>query len=176
MSYPTETLNKNVTVFSQNYLPISRINIRRAIVLLVTGKAEPLTGLAGDYREVRSVNFILQVPAHIRLKTMSRERVWKVPPVNRREVLKRDKYQCQYCGSGEKLTLDHVIPRAKGGKHSWDNVVTACEKCNGFKGDRTPIQAGMVLKKLPQPPTHPGLVFAEEFWRHQSELGADYQC
>jgi 5-methylcytosine-specific restriction endonuclease McrA len=174
VNYPTETLNRTITVFSQNYLPISRINIRRAIILLVTGKAEALTSLTQEYWEVRSVNLILEVPTHIRLKDKSKERVWKVPPVNRREVLKRDKYQCQYCGTGDKLTLDHVIPKSKGGKHTWDNVVTACAKCNCFKGDRTPVQAGMVLKKLPTPPLHPSLVFAEQFWRHQNELGVEH--
>ena len=55
----------------------------------------------------------------------SRDRIWKVPPVNRREVLRRDQQTCQYCGSKKDLTLDHVIPRSKGGQHTWDNVVTA---------------------------------------------------
>jgi 5-methylcytosine-specific restriction endonuclease McrA len=82
-------------------------------------------------------------------------------------VLRRDKYACQYCGNTKKLTLDHVMPRSKGGKHSWDNVVIACEPCNSRKGDRTPIQAGMVLRTKPKAPIHPAVTFAEQFWREQ---------
>jgi 5-methylcytosine-specific restriction endonuclease McrA len=163
----TEILNQSVVVFSKNYLPISRISIRRAICLLVKGKAEPMEVVTGAMFEVRSPNLILQVPAHIRLKINNAERVWKVPPVNRREVLRRDKHQCQYCGSIKQLTLDHVIPRSKGGKHSWDNVVIACEPCNSRKGDRTPLEASMVLRTMPKAPIHPAIAFAEQFWRKQ---------
>lgn len=167
VSSKLEILNQSIVVFSQNYLPISRVNIRRAICLLITGKAEPLESATGIMFEVRSPNQILAVPAHIRLKINSAERIWKMPPVNRREVLRRDKHQCQYCGSVKQLTLDHVIPRSKGGKHSWDNVVIACEPCNSRKGDRTPQQAGMVLKTAPKAPMHPAIAFAEQFWREQ---------
>lgn len=166
--YPSDPLTQSVVVFSQNYLPISRVNIRRAVILLVTGKAEPLDSLSQTYWEIRSASLILHVPAHIRLKIQGIERVWKAPPVNRREVLRRDKYQCQYCGSRKKLTLDHVIPRSRGGKHTWDNVVIACETCNGRKSNRTPSEAGMYLKTFPKAPSHPALAFAEQFWRNQS--------
>lgn len=160
----TETLTQSVVVFSQNYLPISRVNIRRAIVLLVTDKAEPLDFISGASWEIRSATTIFQVPHHIRLKIKGIERVWKVPPVNRREVLRRDRYQCQYCDSKKQLTIDHIIPRSKGGKHTWDNVVIACESCNSRKGDRTPQQAGMLLKTKPTAPIHPAVAFAEQFW------------
>lgn len=80
------------------------------------------------------------------------ERHWKVPPVKRREVLRRDNHTYQYCGSIRHLTLDHVIPRSKGGQHSWDNVVTACDSCNSMKGDRLPHEVGMVLKTKPKAP------------------------
>ena len=79
--------------------------------------------------------------------------------------MKRDKSTCQYCGSTKHLTLDHVIPTSKGGKSSWDNVVTACEKCNNRKSDRTPQQAGMTLKTIPKVPKHPMVAFADQFWR-----------
>ncbi len=162
----TETLRQSVVVFSKNYLPISRVNIRRAIVLLVTGKAEPVDFIKGEIWEVRSPTLILQVPAHIRLHN-STERVWKVPPVNSREILRRDLHQCQYCGSRKHLTIDHIIPRSKGGKHTWKNVVIACASCNSRKGDRTPRQAGMSLKTEPRAPAHPTVAFAEQFWRSQ---------
>lgn len=167
VSSATEILSQSVVVFSKNYLPISRINIRRAICLLVTDKAEPMDLATGAIWEVRSPNLIMQVPTHIRLKMTSSERIWKVPPVNRREVLRRDKHQCQYCGSTKHLTLDHVIPRSKGGKHLWDNVVIACESCNSRKSDRTPQEAKMVLKTMPKAPIHPAIAFAEQFWREQ---------
>jgi 5-methylcytosine-specific restriction endonuclease McrA len=162
----TPVLRQSVVVFSKNYLPVSRVNIRRAIALLVTGKAEPLN-FSGNGYNVHSPSIVLFVPEHIRLTITDAERVWKLPPVNRREVLRRDKYACQYCGNTKKLTLDHVMPRSKGGKHSWDNVVIACEPCNSRKGDRTPIQAGMVLRTKPKAPIHPAVTFAEQFWREQ---------
>jgi 5-methylcytosine-specific restriction endonuclease McrA len=87
--------------------------------------------------------------------------------VNRREVFKRDHHQCQYCDSTHRLTLDHVIPLSKGGSHSWDNVVTACEPCNQRKGDRTPEQSGLTLRSKPKAPIHPTVAFAEHFWRDQ---------
>ena len=166
MTSATEVLKQSVVVFSKNYLPVSRVNIKRAIALLVTGKAEPLDFSGKAYR-VHSPSVVLLVPEQIRLTLTDAERVWKVPPVNRREVLRRDKHTCQYCGSTKQLTLDHVIPRSKGGKHTWDNVVIACEQCNSRKGDRTPSQAGMILRTTPRAPMHPAVAFAEQFWREQ---------
>ncbi|MEC4852994.1 MAG: HNH endonuclease, partial [Jaaginema sp. PMC 1079.18] len=104
-----QTLNQSVVVFSKNYLPMSRVNIKRAIVLLTTGKAEPVQGFSDLGWQVRSPQIVLYVPAHIRLTAHKLERIWKIPPVNRREVLRRDQNTCQYCGSQQKLTLDHVI-------------------------------------------------------------------
>ena len=168
MTSVTNVLGQSVVVFSRNYLPVSRINIKRAITLLVAGKAEPLDFMSDTGISIRSANAVVQVPEHIRLTFTNSERVWKVPPVNRREVLRRDKYTCQYCGSMKHLTLDHVMPRTKGGKHSWDNVVIACVKCNSKKGDRTPKEAGMSLRTLPKAPVHPAVTFAEQFWREQA--------
>lgn len=166
MTSATEVLRQSVVVFSKNYLPVSRVNIKRAIALLVTGKAEPLDFSEKGYY-VHSPSVVLLVPEQIRLTKTDTERVWRVPPVNRREVLRRDKHTCQYCGSTKQLTLDHVIPRSKGGKHTWDNVVIACESCNSRKGDRTPSQAGMILRTTPKAPMHPAVAFAEQFWREQ---------
>lgn len=160
-------LQNSVVVFSRNYLPLTRINIKRAIVLLVTGQAESLHFGTSKQWEVRSPSIILQVSEHIRLTTANPQRHWQVPPVNRREVLKRDKHTCQYCGSSKRLTLDHVIPHCQGGQHRWDNVVTACERCNQIKGDRLPHEAGMILKNQPKAPIHPAVIFAEQFWNAQ---------
>jgi 5-methylcytosine-specific restriction endonuclease McrA len=160
-------LQNSVVVFSKNYLPLARINIKRAIVLLVTGQAESVNFGTTKLWEVRSPSVVLQVPEHIRLTVGNPERHWKVPPVNRREVLRRDNHTCQYCGSTKHLTLDHVIPRSKGGQHTWDNVVTACERCNSTKSDRLLHEAGMVLKTKLKAPIHPAVAFAEQFWNAQ---------
>jgi 5-methylcytosine-specific restriction endonuclease McrA len=170
MTVVTDVLRQSVVVFSQNYLPMSRVNIKRAIVLLVTGKAEPLDFSIGNGWLVRSPSTSIHVPEQIRLTFGNRERLWKVPPVNRREVLRRDAHSCQYCGSNRHLTLDHVMPRSKGGLHTWDNVVTACERCNSRKGSRTPIEAGMSLRTKPKAPIHPTVAFAELFW-HEYQIG-----
>ena len=175
MTGATQVLDRSVVVFSRNYLPISRVNIRRAIALLILGKAEALD-LANEIWFVKSPNFVIAVPQHIRLTITSTERIWKVPPVNRREVLKRDNHRCQYCGSNKRLTLDHVIPVSKGGEHKWNNVVTACESCNQYKRDsasapgnglRTPHEAGMPLSTKPKAPMYP-IAFAENFWHSES--------
>lgn len=163
----TQVLEQSVVVFSKNYLPVSQVNVKRAIALLVAGKAEPLEFARETKWLVHSPSLILCVPAHIRLTIISAERVWKVPPVNRREVLRRDHHACQYCGSRKHLTLDHVIPVSKGGQHTWDNVVTACSRCNQRKSDRTPLEAGMPLCSKPKAPVHPAVIFAEKFWREQ---------
>jgi 5-methylcytosine-specific restriction endonuclease McrA len=161
-----QVLEQSVVVFSQNYLPLCRVNIKRAIVLLVTNKAEPLNLSREGGWKIHSPSLILDVPKHIRLKITSSERTWKVPPVNRREVLRRDHHSCQYCGSKKCLTLDHVIPRSQGGPHTWNNVVIACERCNSYKGNRTPFEAGMQLRTKPKAPVHPAILFAEQFWNN----------
>ncbi|MEM6447857.1 MAG: HNH endonuclease [Cyanobacteria bacterium J06642_2] len=162
-------LNCSIVVFSKNYLPLSRINIRKAINLLVLGKAEPLVLEIGDTKSwwVRSPSLHLQVTEYIRLLDVAPERLWKVPAVNRRSVLKRDSYTCQYCGRTSRLTIDHVIPRSRGGVHSWENVVAACEPCNNRKSNRTPEEAGMPLAYPPKAPIHPAVAFAQRFWERQ---------
>jgi 5-methylcytosine-specific restriction endonuclease McrA len=163
-------LQNQVVVFSRNYLPLARINLKRAIVLLVTGQAESLH-YGGQQWEIRSPSIVLQIPEHIRLTSGKSERHWKVPPVSRREVLRRDSHRCQYCGNTKHLTLDHVIPRSKGGQHSWDNVVTACATCNSLKGDRLLNEIKMALRSKLKAPMHPAIAFAEQFWQEQVELG-----
>lgn len=162
-------LQNQVVVFSKNYLPLARVNIKRAIVLLITGQAELLEFSSAQSWEVRSSSLVLQISEHIRLTTSNPERHWKVPAVSRREVFRRDHHTCQYCGSTKHLTLDHVIPRSKGGTHTWDNVVTACQKCNSTKSDRLLHDTGMSLKTKLKAPMHPAIVFAEQFWKEQAD-------
>lgn len=158
-------LHNSVVVFSTNYLPMARINIKRAVTLLVSGRAEPLDIEDNLVWKLRSPSVTIEVPHHIRLKITTTERLWKVPSVTRRELLRRDGYRCQYCGSAKHLTIDHVIPRSKGGTHTWDNVAIACETCNHRKGDKFLHETGMVLKTKPKAPMHPAVAFAEQFWQ-----------
>ena len=163
-------LNNSVVVFSTNYLPMARINIRRAIVLLIMGRAEPLD--LQDTKLVwtlRSPSVTIEVPHHIRLKTTTAERLWKLPSVSRRELLRRDGHRCQYCGSAKQLTIDHVIPRSRGGTHTWDNVAIACETCNHKKGDKYLYETAMTLKTKPKAPMHPTVAFAEQFWQSRGD-------
>lgn len=164
-----QVLQNSVVVFSKNYMPLARINLRRAVVLIVTGQAESLEFSSTQQWEVRSPSIVLQVSEHIRLIDSNPERYWKVPPVSRREVLRRDNQACQYCGSNKRLTLDHVIPRSKGGQHTWNNVVAACARCNCRKGDRLPHEANMIPRQKPKAPVHPAISFSDQFWKTQSE-------
>lgn len=166
---PPQILENTVVVFSKNYMPLARIKLKRAVVLIVTGQAEPLEFSSTQQWEVRSPSIVLQVSEHIRLIDSNPERYWKVPPVSRHEVLRRDNHTCQYCGSGKHLTLDHVIPRSKGGQHTWNNVVAACVRCNSRKGDRLPQEANMIPRQKPNAPVHPAIAFSEQFWKSQSE-------
>jgi 5-methylcytosine-specific restriction endonuclease McrA len=157
-----------IILFSQNYLPMARINLKRAAVLLVTERAEPLNFSEASHRQswrMRSPSRVLDIPEHIRLTVGGSDRIWKTPPVNRREVLRRDRHSCQYCGSQKQLTLDHVVPRSQGGPHTWENIVTACAPCNAQKGARTPVQARMPLQRQPKAPMNPVVAFAEQFWK-----------
>lgn len=171
MASASQVLEQSVVVFSRNYLPTSQVNVKRAIALLMAGKAEALDlGNEAGFL-VRSPSLVIAVPAYIRLTLTSTERIWKIPPVNRREVLRRDNHSCQYCGSNRRLTLDHVMPLSRGGQHTWNNVVTACERCNQRKSDRTPQEAGMPLYTKPKAPMHPTVAFAEKFWRSSLSPG-----
>mgnify|MGYP001793998320 CR=1 FL=1 len=162
-----QILQQQIVVFSCSYLPLARVNIKRAITLLVAGHAEPLELDNHPGWVVRSPSVVLQVPMHIRLTRSDPKRQWKLPPVSRREVFRRDNHTCQYCGSKKRLTLDHVLPRSKGGLHTWENVTTACAPCNSRKGDRLLRDTGMTLRSIPKAPVHPAISFAEQFWKEQ---------
>lgn len=128
----------------------------------------------GDVTEwVRSVNFSIRVPRIIRLNFYD-----KIPKLalrfNRRNLFARDKNICQYCGANKplnKLSFDHVMPRSRGGKTTWENVVCCCLNCNGRKGDRLPAEAGMQLIRRPEKPRQNPLMSARlnnpkyEVWR-----------
>lgn len=142
-----DVTESSVLVLNQNYDPLNVCNGRRAFVLLHRGKAEVLEHGVGV---VRTATRSYPLPSVIRLAYLIR-RPRPQPRLSRREVFLRDRYTCQYCGKETReLTLDHVIPRHKGGKHVWENLVSACKVCNHKKANRTPAEANMTLVRPPK--------------------------
>ena len=138
-----------VLVLNQNYEPLAVCTTRRALRLVLSDKAEVLE-LSG--RVMRSATISVPCPSVIRLQYLVRRPRVRVQ-LTRREVFARDNYTCQYCGLRTRdLTLDHVVPRSKGGSHTWENLVSACRDCNHRKGQRTPEQARMRLIRPPREP------------------------
>ena len=147
--YALTLISSRVLVLNQNYQPLNICDVRRAVALLGKGKAETVQ-YGADY--IHSVSRMFERPEVIRLVYMVRKPLHR-RKLSRREVFSRDDQTCQYCGTrGSQMTLDHVIPRCKGGMHVWDNVVTACQRCNHRKAGRTPKEAGMALRAMPREP------------------------
>ena len=135
-----------VLVLNASYEPLNITSWRRATVLLIKGKAERL-----EYNG-KFLYSDFPLPTVIRLRHYVRVPYMEVP-LTRRNILHRDGHTCQYCGyTGDKLTLDHVIPRSRGGGDTWENIVAACVCCNVKKGSRTPQEARMPLRHLPRQP------------------------
>lgn len=137
-----------VLVLNASMEPLSVVPTRRAVVLTLTGKAEVVQA---DGRVLRSASLVLRAPSVVRLHRYVRVPRTARAGLSRRAVLLRDGGRCQYCG-GAAEDIDHVLPRSRGGRHSWDNVVAACRRCNARKQDRTPGEAGLTLARAPQPP------------------------
>jgi 5-methylcytosine-specific restriction endonuclease McrA len=139
-----------VLVLNATYEPINVCTVRRAVVLLLKEKAEVIEH--ADW-QLHSASTSLQRPVVIRLVTYVRiPRDTHRRKITRRAVFARDEWTCQYCGSRSNLTVDHVIPKSKGGASSWDNIVASCAPCNRRKGDALPRQVGMKLHRQPRTP------------------------
>ena len=137
----------HVLVLNASYEPLNITTWRRAMVMLLKGKAE---GLEHDSR--RPIRDDVLLPTVIRLRQFVRV-PYRQMPLTRRNVFQRDGHRCQYCGcADERLSIDHVIPRSRGGGDVWENVTTACLPCNVRKGNRTPREAGMPLARQPHRP------------------------
>jgi len=141
-----------VLVLNASYEPINVCTVRRAAVLVLKQRAEVL-----EHSEwaLHAENLTMPRPMVIRLVTYVRiPRDAHSRKITRRAIFARDSWTCQYCGSERgNLTIDHVIPRSKGGSSSWDNIVTCCAPCNRRKGDRLPRQANMHPRHAPRPPS-----------------------
>jgi 5-methylcytosine-specific restriction endonuclease McrA len=136
MVNPTIQPNTSVLVLNSSYEPINITNWKRAIVLLLKEKAQVLS-----HRVIRLLNYVKiplsKIVSHRPSKAM---------------IYKRDNNSCQYCGSTRHLTIDHIIPKSKGGSEEWTNLVVACSKCNTKKGDKLLSQTDMKLIKQPKAP------------------------
>lgn len=135
-------------VLNATFEPLCVVSIRRAVVLVLKQKAEVVHEDGGA---LHSERLSLPIPSVIRLKYFVRVPLRARASLSRRAVFVRDHFQCQYCGAAAE-NVDHVIPRSRGGTHTWDNVVAACRACNTRKENRLPPEVGLKLRTKPGPP------------------------
>lgn len=136
-------------VLNATYEPLGVVPHRRAVVLVLSGKA---VSVQDSTTVVRSVQLELAAPAVVRLARYVRIPHRAQVPLTRRAVFARDGGRCVYCGATA-TSIDHVVPRSRGGTHTWDNVVSACQRCNHLKGDRSVAELGWRLRITPAAPT-----------------------
>jgi 5-methylcytosine-specific restriction endonuclease McrA len=149
-------------VLNAGFEPLAVVSFRRALVLVLAGKASVL---AADDHPVVSGSLSLERPSVILLTRYVRVPFGRSVPVSRRGVLRRDRHLCAYCGTTAG-TVDHVLPRSRGGKDSWENLVACCVRCNNLKGSRTPQEMGWTLRSLPVAPHGAGWVVRGTERRH----------
>lgn len=157
----------SVLVLNASYEPLNIVSVKRAIVLLLNEKAELLEAAEAT---LRSEHLEFQVPLVIRLVNYVRIPGRLSIPLTRRTVMIRDQYTCQYCGAQpgkHALTLDHVVPRARGGRTSWENIVVACGPCNQRKGNRLPPEANLRLLREPFRPRYLAVALLGETNGHE---------
>ncbi len=156
-------------VLSAAYEPMERIGWQRAMTLFVSGRVEVVESYAE--RVVRTIDHVFQLPAVVRFHSARRQQPRRLIRFSRENVWLRDRGRCQYCAEPvplARITFDHVVPRCRGGRTAWDNVVMACRPCNQRKADRTPEEAGMRLSLAPVRPRslprwrHPDLAWRED--------------
>lgn len=142
-------INAAVLVLNQNYEPLNVCDIRRAFRLLGALKAELLEN---NHQVIHTPTLEIRAPSVIRLQYHVKRPQPRVR-LSRREVFTRDRHVCQYCGkAGRDLTIDHVTPKHRGGRHEWENLVAACRSCNHRKGGKTLAEARMRLLREPRAP------------------------
>lgn len=145
--FPT-ALVLNADFLPLSYTPLELWSWQDTIKAVAERKAVPVSFYEGIY--IRSPSIEMQLPSVIMLTKYVR-RCQKVA-LTRYNIIVRDEFQCQYCGSHRELTYDHLVPRCRGGQTSWDNIVIACSPCNGAKGEKSLKDSGLKLKRLPYEP------------------------
>lgn len=144
---------ENCIVLNADYTYINTVNWKKAIKLIINGKAEAL-----KYSEKVLTNFektiVMKIPIVMKLLKLVRTIYKTKVPFSKKNVLIRDGFRCAYCGSkSRRLTIDHVTPVSRGGKSTFENCVASCKQCNSKKGNKTASEAHMYLKKRPSAPT-----------------------
>lgn len=139
---------EHALVLNATYQPITVVPAKRAVVLVYKEKADMVETNGAKYR---SEVLDMEAPSVIRLRHYVQVPFRSIP-LTRRGVFARDEWTCQYCGA-EAENLDHVVPKAKKGPHSWTNIVASCKRCNDKKGDKSLKESGMTLKRKPQVPS-----------------------
>ena len=135
-------------VLNATYEPIGVVSARRAVVLALDDKVDVLAD-TGEW--IGSATLSVAVPSVVRLRYYVKVPYKRTAPLSRRAVFARDQGRCQYCGKTAE-SIDHVMPRSKGGGHSWENVVACCRRCNTFKGDRLLEDCPLKLRSTPTAP------------------------
>ena len=156
-----------VLVLNSDYTPINVTSLVRGFILVDKGKAEVLKSgndpiVSGQKQYIR--------PLIIRLLSYVRFRV-KPLKINRHRIFKRDDYKCSYCGTSKNLTIDHILPKSRGGGNTWLNLTTCCKNCNRIKDNKTPEEAGMKLINKPFEPS----LFSEVINPTISEIWEEFQ-
>ncbi len=148
----------HVLVLNRDYSAVSICSVKRAVILLHLQKAELVEGLAN--RWIRTSSAHHPWPSIVRLNLYVRIPYRRIM-LTRKNVIRRDGFRCQYCGSRDRLTIDHVMPKSRGGRDIWENLVAACVPCNNRKGNRKPEEARMGLARKPFRPSH--VMFIRDF-------------
>lgn len=152
-------MDNRTLLLDRNYMALSLVPWKKAIKLMVKGKAEPVPG-SNPVRDIQGGESVYEIPSIIRLLVVI---PWRAhigrTRFSRKNVLIRDSHECQYCGIrvGKNATIDHVMPKSRGGKTDYLNCVTSCKDCNNVKADRTPEEARMVLLNKPKKPNFTSL-------------------
>lgn len=151
-------MNRRVLVLNNDYSPLTVCSVQRAIILLFLEKAEMISDSLDH--TIRTVSKTYPMPAVVRLKRYI-NLPYRGVVLTRHNIFKRDNFQCQYCGTTKELTLDHLVPKAKGGRSTWNNLVTACKRCNAKKGNYSLEESGLKIKTKPFKPNY--VLFLRDF-------------
>ncbi|GAA2994496.1 HNH endonuclease [Actinokineospora diospyrosa] len=159
---------RRVLLLNTTFEPLTALSLRRAVVLVVCGKAEVVHGDPAGM-VVHSATSSVVIPSVIRLSSYVRVPYRGRVPLTRAGLMHRDRYRCAYCG-GRAETIDHVVPRSRGGQHTWQNCVACCARCNHRKADKMLSELGWRLRVVPTAPRGPhwrllaGVVDADPLW------------
>lgn len=151
-------MGRKVLVLNQDYSAFTICSVPKAFLLVYLKKADLIA--ESETEKLRSISETFPMPSVIRLHKYV-YLPYRGVMLTRQNIFKRDNHECQYCGTTDDLTLDHVMPKSRGGRTSWDNLVTACKRCNSRKGDFTPDEAGLFLPQKPYKPSF--VMFLRDF-------------